>query len=121
MANINFQVQALVCQAPELLYVSTGFSAGQSDATFQLRWDSIGQYYQQNVDPTTVIRLTYNYQDGNGWQTYGSTIPFSSLTDYPIQIPVNIGYLVVQFRLELEVRSSDCGVMYSNVLTNTYT
>lgn len=120
MANININVDEHICTPPELLSVSTGFSGGASDATFQVQWDSIGDWYQQYVDPNTELILSYNYQDGNGWIDYTGNIPFQSLTNYPIQIPVNIGYNVVQFRLRL-ITNSECGIMSSNVLQNTYT
>lgn len=108
------------CTPPELLSVSTGFSGGTEEVTFQLQWDSIGDWYQQNVDPNTRMYIYYNYQDGNGWLQHNPNVPFVSLTDYPIIIAKKIGFLTVQFKMVL-ITNSECGSMESNVLQNNYT
>lgn len=120
MADININVDEHICTPPELLSVSTGFSGGTEIVTFQITFDSIGQWYKDHVDPNTRLVLQYNYQDGNGWHEYVPDLPFQSLTDYPIQIDKNYGYTVVQFRLILYV-NGECGDMESNMLQSTYT
>jgi len=120
MANIILNIDEHICTPPELLSVSTGFSGGTEIVTFQIQFDSIGQWYKDYVDPNTRLVLQYDYQDGNGWNEYSPDLPFQSLTDYPIQIAKNYGYLVVQFRLILYV-NGECGDMISNMLQSTYT
>lgn len=120
MGIININVDQHTCTPPELLSVSTGFSGGTEIVTFQIQFDSIGQWYHDYVDPNTRLVLYYNYQDGNGWQEYSPDLPYSSLIDYPIQIAKNYGYTVVQFKIVL-ITNSECGEMDSNVLQNTYT
>lgn len=120
MPNIIISVGSHTCTPPELLSVSNGFSGGTETVTFQITFDSIGEWYQQYVDPNTRLVLYYNFQDGNGWQEYSPDLPFQSLSNYPIQLEKNYGYTIVQFKLVL-VTDSECGQMESNVLQSTYT
>lgn len=50
MATININIGQHTCTPPELLNVSRGSSAGTDFATFQIQFDSIGQWYHDNVD-----------------------------------------------------------------------
>lgn len=118
MANINITVDGHTCTPPELLSVSTGFSGGTNDVMFKISYESIWNWYKEYVDPDSELHIEYNYQDGTGWLFF--QLDAESATDYEIHIEKRIGFTTVQFRVSLKT-NSECGIMYSNVLTNVYT
>lgn len=118
MGKIIISIEGHTCQPPELLNVSSGFSGGTNDVMFKISYESIWDWYREYVDPNAELRIEYNYQDGTGW--LGSQVDVESNTDYEFHIEKRIGYTTVQFRITL-ITDSECGTMYSNVLSSVYT
>ena len=111
MANIIFDVAALVCEEPVL---TDAHYADGYENTFALSWTSLGAYYDV-VAPPAMMEISYSV-DGGTWEEYpGNPVAFDAV-DYLVNFNTYPPAPLSNVVFKLKLSSSEC-TLESNELT----